>query len=156
MFNIGGGELAVILLLALVFLGPERLPQAARQLGKFMAEYRRMAAGFKSELQEAIDLPDATMNDLRQVVDTVRNPLDAINRATQSSPPSIAPLTASGATPPQPPPSSTAPTPAETPDPPATSAEKPVSAGGPTDIVSTPAPGSTARPVVEGPEASFS
>lgn len=91
MFNVGGGELAVILLLALVFLGPERLPQAARQFGRFMAEYRRMAAGFKSELREAMDLPGGTMGDLKQMVDTVRNPLDAITRPPASPTPQPSP-----------------------------------------------------------------
>ena len=33
MFNLGGGEMLVILLLALIVLGPERLPEAARQVG---------------------------------------------------------------------------------------------------------------------------
>lgn len=91
MFNVGGGELAVILLLALVFLGPERLPQAARQFGKFMAEYRRMAAGFKSELKDAMDLPDSTVSDLKSMVDTVRNPLDAITRPSTPTPAAPAP-----------------------------------------------------------------
>nr|MCH9803045.1 twin-arginine translocase TatA/TatE family subunit [bacterium] len=33
MLNIGGAELLIILLVALIFLGPQRLPEAARQLG---------------------------------------------------------------------------------------------------------------------------
>jgi sec-independent protein translocase protein TatB len=56
-FNIGGGEVAVILLLALIVLGPQRLPEAARQIGKFMGELRRMSNGFQQELRSAIDDP---------------------------------------------------------------------------------------------------
>ena len=41
MFNIGAGELIVILVVALLILGPKRLPELARGLGKFMREFRR-------------------------------------------------------------------------------------------------------------------
>src|SRR5512136_1226941 len=41
MFNIGAGELTVILIVALLVLGPKRLPELARGLGKFMREFRR-------------------------------------------------------------------------------------------------------------------
>ena len=57
MFNIGGPEVLVILLLALIVLGPQRLPDAAKQIGKFMGELRRMSSGFQSELRAAMDDP---------------------------------------------------------------------------------------------------
>src|SRR5215469_9595592 len=41
MFNISGVELAIILLVALLLLGPQRLPEVARGLGKFLREFRR-------------------------------------------------------------------------------------------------------------------
>jgi Tat protein translocase TatB subunit len=56
-FNIGGPEVLVILFLALVVLGPQRLPDAARQIGKFMGELRRMSNGFQQELKQAFDEP---------------------------------------------------------------------------------------------------
>lgn len=57
MFNIGGPEVLVILVLALIVLGPQRLPDAARQIGKFMGELRRMSSGFQQELRSAMDDP---------------------------------------------------------------------------------------------------
>ena len=57
MFNVGGPEVLVILLLALIVLGPQRLPDAARQVGKFMGELRRMSSGFQQELRSAMDDP---------------------------------------------------------------------------------------------------
>jgi sec-independent protein translocase protein TatB len=57
MFNLGGGEIMVILLIALVVLGPQKLPEAARKVGQFMGEMRRMSAGFQDELRRAIDEP---------------------------------------------------------------------------------------------------
>lgn len=41
MFNIGSGELALIAVVALLVLGPKRLPELARGIGKFMREFRR-------------------------------------------------------------------------------------------------------------------
>jgi len=41
MFNISGVELGIILLVALLLLGPQRLPEVARGLGKFLREFRR-------------------------------------------------------------------------------------------------------------------
>lgn len=53
MFNIGGGEVLVIALVALIVLGPQRLPDAARQVGKAMGEVRRLSNGFQNELRGA-------------------------------------------------------------------------------------------------------
>ena len=55
MFNLGGGEILVILLVALIVLGPTRLPDAARQVGKAMNELRRVSTGFQNELRSAVD-----------------------------------------------------------------------------------------------------
>ena len=41
MFNIGTGEIVVIAVVALLVLGPKRLPELARGIGKFLREFRR-------------------------------------------------------------------------------------------------------------------
>ena len=58
MFNIGGAELLVILLVALLVLGPDKLPQAARQVGHFVGEFQRVAGGFRQEIQSALEVED--------------------------------------------------------------------------------------------------
>ena len=58
MFNVGGGEVLVILLIALIVLGPDKLPNAARQAGKYLGDFRRMSHGFQRELRDAMDLGD--------------------------------------------------------------------------------------------------
>ncbi len=55
MFNVGGGEFLVIALIALIVLGPQRLPDAARQVGKAMGELRRLSSGFQNELKTAFE-----------------------------------------------------------------------------------------------------
>lgn len=58
MFNIGGAEVLVILLVALLVLGPDKLPEAARKAGQAMSELRKMSAGFRREMKEALDETD--------------------------------------------------------------------------------------------------
>lgn len=58
MFNIGAGELMVILLIALIVLGPQRLPDAAKQVGRVMGDLRRISSGFQQELKDALDTDD--------------------------------------------------------------------------------------------------
>jgi sec-independent protein translocase protein TatB len=58
MFNIGGGELLVILLIALIVLGPQRMPEAARTVGRVVGEIRRLSSGFQREIREAFDEND--------------------------------------------------------------------------------------------------
>ena len=55
MGNLGGGEILVIMLVALLVLGPSKLPEAARQLGKAVAEFRKVSGGFQRELRAALE-----------------------------------------------------------------------------------------------------
>ena len=53
MGNLGGMEVLVILLVALIVLGPTKLPPAIRQIGRVVGEFRRIGQGFQQELREA-------------------------------------------------------------------------------------------------------
>jgi TatA/E family protein of Tat protein translocase len=53
MFGIGPSELIVILVIALLVLGPKRLPELAAGLGKGLAEFRRATADINAELDDA-------------------------------------------------------------------------------------------------------
>lgn len=57
MGNIGAPEILVILVAALIILGPKRLPEAARQMGKAMAEFRRVSSGLQAEVRDAFAEP---------------------------------------------------------------------------------------------------
>ena len=46
----------VILIAALIVLGPDKLPNAARQVGKYLAEFRKISQGFQDELKSAMDI----------------------------------------------------------------------------------------------------
>ena len=57
MGNLGGMEVVVILLVALVVLGPKKLPEAARQVGRALTELKRISGGFQKEMREAMQDP---------------------------------------------------------------------------------------------------
>lgn len=51
MFGLGTGELIVVLALALIFIGPEKLPQIATQLGKMVRKVREAIDDLKDEFK---------------------------------------------------------------------------------------------------------
>lgn len=73
MFNLQGGELVIVLLLALVVLGPEKLPDAMRKAGQFYAEIRKMSSSFQKEFKDAVDQP---MREVRETANMLRDSAD--------------------------------------------------------------------------------
>jgi sec-independent protein translocase protein TatB len=57
-FGIGGNELIVILLLAAIVLGPERLARSARDIGKFVRNAKAYFSSLSSELKAELDVLD--------------------------------------------------------------------------------------------------
>jgi sec-independent protein translocase protein TatA len=88
------GEITIILLLALIFLGPKKLPELASGLGKLIREIRKTTADVKNEIQldEAIRKP---LEELREAVtlppeelkrrDRLRQDLKDLQRRTQEA-----------------------------------------------------------------------
>jgi len=60
MFGIGITEIIVILVVALLVVGPKKLPELAKTLGRTMAEFRRTAEDFKESIyQDEDNSPEA-------------------------------------------------------------------------------------------------
>ena len=57
-FGIGGSELVVVILLAAIVLGPERLARAAREIGKFVRNVKAYFAALSGELKAELDVLD--------------------------------------------------------------------------------------------------
>jgi sec-independent protein translocase protein TatA len=53
--SLGPAEILVILVVALVVLGPKRLPEAGRQIGKFVSEVRHWSTAVQAEIRDVID-----------------------------------------------------------------------------------------------------
>jgi len=58
MFGIGSTELLVILVVALIVIGPSKLPDIMRTIGKGMAEFRRVSTDVKSTLDAEVRKAD--------------------------------------------------------------------------------------------------
>jgi len=77
MFGIGFPELIVIFIVALIVLGPERMPQVARQLARWVNEVRKAADELKRELAaDEIEKGKDELEKVRQeLLQKVYNPL---------------------------------------------------------------------------------
>ena len=69
-------------LVALIVLGPERLPTAARTIGALLADYRRVSSQIRSRASEAVDSAGLRqpLDDLRQPFEELRGPLQELRR----------------------------------------------------------------------------
>jgi len=81
-FNVGLGEIVAIVLVCLVVFGPERLPEMARQIGRFLGRLRLTTQDALDQLKQETDLKDLNLPDLRigslrsQARDYVRELMD--------------------------------------------------------------------------------
>ncbi len=78
MFNIGPEELLLILVIALVFIGPKKLPDMARQIGKGLREFRNLSTNARRELMDNVSFDlNAEPSGLPPVqADTDETPVD--------------------------------------------------------------------------------
>lgn len=60
MFNIGGGEVLVIALIALIVVGPEQLPGVLRKAGRYANQFRSMTTSLRQEFMSGMDELDPT------------------------------------------------------------------------------------------------
>ncbi len=70
--NIGGGEVVVIAFLALVILGPERLPEMARGAGRLINKVRTMSSDLSGEMSDVIN--DPSMQPIRELGEFATRP----------------------------------------------------------------------------------
>ena len=83
--SLGSTELVFILVMALVFFGPRKLPQISRSLGKNLAEFRRASEDFKRTWDREVNLEDGAsatglaLNDQNSILnpDMTGRPLQA-------------------------------------------------------------------------------
>lgn len=97
MFDIGFWELLVIGVLALLVLGPERLPGAVRSVARTIRSVRSMASGVKNEVEQQLRVHELHENlkkaeqqnlrnlspELQQSVDELKAAADAVQKPYQ-------------------------------------------------------------------------
>jgi Tat protein translocase TatB subunit len=93
-FGLGIPEIMVILVVALVVFGPDRLPTVAAQVGRWVRDFRRMTADltaefqsvtkeFSDEFEELRAVTQDLQNELRGVQSDLANEMRAINQTLQ-------------------------------------------------------------------------
>ncbi|GAA0358373.1 hypothetical protein GCM10009092_23230 [Bowmanella denitrificans] len=97
MFDIGFWELLVIGIVALLVLGPERLPGAIRSTSRTISGIRSMASNFKQEMEQQLKIQELHDNlkkaeqqnlenlspELKDSVDTLREAADSVQKPYQ-------------------------------------------------------------------------
>ena len=79
MFDIGFSELMVIGLVALIVIGPERLPRVARTIGHLVGRLQRYVSDVKSDINREIEL-----DELRKMRDSVQESASSIESSVQA------------------------------------------------------------------------
>ena len=106
MLNFSPEKLFLVGIIALVVLGPHRLPQAARSFGRFLAQMRHMSSSFQDEVRSALHDPVDAVNSVigdfrppdirRSVRNVITSTLTPPSPAAPAAPESFTP-TANGA-----------------------------------------------------------
>jgi len=79
MFDIGFSEMLVIALVALIVIGPERLPRVARTLGILAGRLQRYVADVKADINREVELEE-----LRKMKDSVQQAATGFENSVQS------------------------------------------------------------------------
>jgi sec-independent protein translocase protein TatA len=66
MFGFGMPQILIILAIALIIFGPQKLPELARTLGKALADFKRAANDFKSSIEEEAQNEEVRERELKE------------------------------------------------------------------------------------------
>lgn len=80
MFDIGFTEMMLIAVVALVVLGPERLPKVAKQAGEWMGKLRRYVDDVKSDINRQMEL-----DELRKIQNQVKDAAQSLKASVESA-----------------------------------------------------------------------
>lgn len=82
MFGVGSSELVIILIIALLILGPKEIPKVARTIGKGMRELQRA----KDELKKNIEFEDNPVSEIKSdITDMINETRDDIQNEFKSA-----------------------------------------------------------------------
>ncbi len=85
MFGIGAFELFAILVIAMIILGPDRLPKAMGTVGGWIRELRRLTREFRAEFDEEIRMLQGELESIREEAELTRNELLEIRSDIEQS-----------------------------------------------------------------------
>src|SRR5438477_2188745 len=85
--SIGGPELVLIFIVALLIFGPRKLPELGRMLGKGMSEFRRAANDLKDSLETEVEREQPARRELKAISSPAAVPISAGGRPTDAPAP---------------------------------------------------------------------
>lgn len=100
--GMGPAELLLIFVIALIVLGPGKLPELARTLGKAMRELRRMSLEVTAEFTKELRDMEAVSREVKETTETIKQAADiktlvaSVEPTLPSTSPSTGPSTGSG------------------------------------------------------------
>ncbi|HTJ78901.1 MAG TPA: twin-arginine translocase TatA/TatE family subunit [Rariglobus sp.] len=65
----GGGEIVLVLIVALILFGGERMPELARGLGKTIREFKKATSGVEAEIKRALSEPPPVKRTIKPVTE---------------------------------------------------------------------------------------
>jgi sec-independent protein translocase protein TatB len=100
MLDIGFSEILLIFILALVVLGPEKLPKVAAQVGRWIGRARGMARQFREQLEEEVNLEEVRKSRPPVMTSSPPPATESLTVATPTTPPAVTATPASAESPP--------------------------------------------------------
>ena len=108
MFDLSGSKILFLIIIALVVLGPDKLPEAMRKAGKVYGDFKRMTSGFQNEMKSVLDEP---MRELRETAELAKKSamfdtssltesINAVIKPQSGSMAAVIPVTPAAAAPP--------------------------------------------------------
>ena len=95
MFDIGFTELLLLAIIAMVVVGPERLPGLLRSVGKIVGQARRFMANLQNQIEQEVKISE--LNELNKKIlaeeQELKKSLDVSHESQDAEVPSIAPNT---------------------------------------------------------------
>lgn len=93
MFDVGFWELSLIALVALLVIGPERLPKVARTAGLWIGRGRRILSSVKADIEREIKAEElkeildkqARSNPLEEIIEDTRGTMEDFKRETEGA-----------------------------------------------------------------------